>query len=149
MMSCCHGNHLTPVERNGVIVNYTILLGESPDSEHRTFSSQEPSVSLHSLASRTTYLYSIAAGTIAGTGPFSDFQQVTTLEEGKEPITCLLLHAANAIQDIMNMSVVCPDGTGEEISRLTVERIFYAWYQNRSVLYHMGGIFLSLFVAIL
>ena len=93
-----------PVERNGVIVNYTILLGESPDSEHRTFSSQEPSVSLHSLASRTTYLYSIAAGT----GPFSDFQQVTTLEEGKEPITCLLLHAANAIQDIMNMSVVCP-----------------------------------------
>ena len=96
------------VERNGVIVNYTILLGESPDSEHRTFSSQEPRVSLHSLASRTTYLYSIAAGTIAGTGPFSDFQQVTTLEEGKEPITCLLLHAANAIQDIMNMSVVCP-----------------------------------------
>ncbi|KAL5499427.1 hypothetical protein EMCRGX_G010838 [Ephydatia muelleri] len=55
-----------PVERNGVIVNYTILLGESPDSEHRTFSSQEPSVSLHSLASRTTYFYSIAAGTIAG-----------------------------------------------------------------------------------
>ena len=91
-----------------MIVNYTILLGESPDSEHRTFSSQEPRVSLHSLASRTTYFYSIAAGTIAGTGPFSDFQQVTTLEEGKEPITCLLLHAANAIQDIMNMSVVCP-----------------------------------------
>ncbi|KAL5499408.1 hypothetical protein EMCRGX_G010814 [Ephydatia muelleri] len=58
-----------------------VLLGESPDSEHRTFSSQEPSVSLHSLASRTTYFYSIAAGTIAGTGPFSDFQQVTTLEE--------------------------------------------------------------------
>eukprot|EP00731_Ephydatia_muelleri_P012571 Em0006g1465a len=70
-----------PVERNGVTVNYTILLGESPDSEHRTFSSQEPSVSLHSLASRTTCFYSIAAGTIAGTGPFSDFQQVTTLEE--------------------------------------------------------------------
>eukprot|EP00731_Ephydatia_muelleri_P012545 Em0006g1439a len=70
-----------PVERNGVIVNYTVLLGESPDSEHRTFRSQEPRVSLHSLASRTTYFYSIAAGTIAGTGPFSDFQQVTTLEE--------------------------------------------------------------------
>eukprot|EP00731_Ephydatia_muelleri_P012563 Em0006g1457a len=65
----------------GTFAEAITIQSSQGDSDHRTFSSQEPSVSLHSLASRTTYFYSIAAGTIAGTGPFSDFQQVTTLEE--------------------------------------------------------------------
>lgn len=69
-------------ERNGVILNYTVLLRQSPSSEPRTVYSQATSTLLHPLAPKTTYFYSVAASTVAGTGPFSDYVQVTTPDEG-------------------------------------------------------------------
>lgn len=71
-----------PAERNGVVLNYTIvLLHQSPDSEPSVLYSQETSLHLYSLLPHSVYNYSIGATTSAGTGPFSDFQQVTTLDE--------------------------------------------------------------------
>ena len=72
-----------PSSRNGLIINYVIRysrVGQPTSSIANTSSTQEIITGLHPYAN---YLFSIAATTSAGVGPFSDSVIVETFESGK------------------------------------------------------------------
>ena len=68
--------------QNGVITGYNISLLEV-DSENRwTYSSNTNSISLSSLMPYTDYSFALASRTIHGFGPFSNFIDFKTNQEG-------------------------------------------------------------------
>lgn len=57
--------------RNGEIISYTINVSVVESEEMLQFISESPELELSSLRPYHTYMYMVAASTVAGEGPFS------------------------------------------------------------------------------
>ena len=68
--------------RNGIITGYLINLTAEVAGDTVEFSSNTTNLTVDGLMPYTTYLFIVAAETIAGTGPFSLIVSVRTEETG-------------------------------------------------------------------
>ena len=75
---------LPETEQNGIIIGYSVFLAgvSSDDSWNFTVNSTSLSV-LATLEPHTSYKFSVAATTVVGSGPFSEFSFFTTKEDCK------------------------------------------------------------------
>ena len=75
-------------DRNGVIIGYVINVINTRRNETLQYTSNTTALTLSTLSPYTTYYCILAARTSAGTGPFSAFITLRTLQDGK--MSCLL-----------------------------------------------------------
>ena len=79
-----------PQDRNGIITGYFINATLVETGEKLQHSSNSTSLTMNARP-YTTYLFIIAAGTIAGRGPFSTEVSIKTPESGKTVVSSQLL----------------------------------------------------------
>ena len=70
------------MDHNGRISGYTVVTLSSDDGESFYNISMSTNMTINSLSPYTTYAFSVAASTAAGTGPFSAKIFVQTQQEG-------------------------------------------------------------------
>ena len=69
--------------QNGIITHYEILITEAETSTVVTYTSFSTSLTVQSVHPAYTYQCTVAAVTVAGTGPFTTFFNVVANEDGK------------------------------------------------------------------
>ena len=77
---------LTFEDHNGIITGYVVYYSRVDTGTTFTIDSTTTSVDIEMLRPYTTYLFSVAAETRVGSGPFSPSVQHTTAEDGMVPI---------------------------------------------------------------
>ncbi len=75
-------------EHHGIIVKYTVSISGFPNGEAVSLTdTSETSVAVSGLEPYRKYLVGVKAATVVGGGPFGEFVQVSTPEDGK----CMML----------------------------------------------------------
>ena len=72
-----------PEDKNGQILLYYINVTQLNSGNTFQVSTNQTTIFIGNLDPYTTYTFVVAASTIAGLGPFSSNNTVTTLEDGK------------------------------------------------------------------
>ena len=77
-------NPPSPEDQNGVIIRYRVNITVSGSMEMYQLSSVNSSITVLSLRPYTNYIFTIAAETAVGVGPFSGAYMVMTATDGKK-----------------------------------------------------------------
>ena len=77
-------NPLPPEDQNGVVIRYRVNITVLGTMEMYQLLSVNGSITVLSLRPYTTYIFTIAAETAVGVGPFSGAYTVMTATDGKK-----------------------------------------------------------------